>query len=340
MKTTVWHERSALTGSYSVRFYDPIDGKKKRVLCGSYEEMKAEKNRLEKLLMDHKLNRIPSGRHPLNVLDKYFEAIKYTHRASTIELKKYALKDFLSRFTEFEDMTSIVIESWRTEMEAKYKSDTVALRLRELRALINWARKAKLTAINPFETVKIPASSFVGRKVDNNELGLIYGKMNDELRPLISFILETGCRRGEILGMVKSELDMNNKTWTIPVLRSKTKRARTIPLTPKALACVLNRPGIGERIWGDWTKERLHKAWKKALAAAKIDGRVRIHDLRHTFASNWRGRGATLKAVCGWKTDAMMGHYTHVDTQDIREDMNKNQGFGVDLGHIGSEEGK
>jgi len=327
MRTTVWSEKSRLTGTYSVRWYDPDTNMKQRVLCGSYDKAKKKILEIKNLLDSRKLG--GNTAHPLRLFDQYLEAKKSELRVSTLE-RKEGIRSFLSRFTAMEQLDSSTIESWKQELASTYKVSTISYLLSALRAFIAWCRQEDLANMNPFEKVKVPAMEQVGRRLTEDEIKRIFVTMEGNLKPLIVLYLETGCRRSELLGMVPNELDLERGCWTIPAIRTKTNQERMVPLTTNALnALKMLEPG--------WTKERLHKAWKRALHAAQIEGRVRIHDLRHTFASDWKGRGETLKAVCGWTSDHMMGRYKHVRFNEIKEDM-RPRGFGGDLGQsTGSE---
>lgn len=53
---------------------------------------------------------------------------------------------------------------------------------------------------------------------------------------VLRFCLATGCRQGEAAGMVRGELDLAARLWTLPAQRSKNKRSHAVPLSPLALA--------------------------------------------------------------------------------------------------------
>jgi integrase len=52
----------------------------------------------------------------------------------------------------------------------------------------------------------------------------------------LEFLLLTGARTGEVIGARWNELDLLDKTWTLPAARMKAGREHRVPLSPRALA--------------------------------------------------------------------------------------------------------
>ena len=62
--------------------------------------------------------------------------------------------------------------------------------------------------------------------------------MRELTRRIIRLCLITAQRVGEVCGMASSELDLDLAVWTIPVERSKNKRAHIVPLSAMAVAII------------------------------------------------------------------------------------------------------
>lgn len=281
------------------------------------------------MLLNRRAGRGNPDLQPLIAFTQYLESISLTHRASTLKLKRYAVLPFLRNAVRMANITPQSIEDWKTSMTKEYRMDTVSLRLRELRAFINWCTKRGDFPESPFK-LQIPPSSFVGRRLTQEELMAIGKACYNEFRPFFILACETGARKGEILGMLWEEIDMVKGAWHIPAHRCKTKYSRTIPLSDAAqwaLQSVLGpnntKPALGP-VFPNWTPFKVKYHWSRVLKLAGIQGRARIHDLRHTFASDFKGRWPSLKAICGWRTDAMASHYTHTTFEELKEDMLKN----------------
>lgn len=54
-------------------------------------------------------------------------------------------------------------------------------------------------------------------------------------RRVLEFLILTACRSGEVRGMRWSEIDLDNKVWTIPANRMKAKQAHRVPLSEGAV---------------------------------------------------------------------------------------------------------
>jgi integrase len=100
-------------------------------------------------------------------------------------------------------------------------------------------------------------------------------------------------RRGEILGMMESELDLKHGVWNIPAGRMKTKRPHAVPLSPAAIALVeeaiaLNRGTKTSLVFPgrtDLSRPMSGPSMNHALACVTLALGIEdatIHDLRRT----------------------------------------------------------
>lgn len=314
MKQTIWFEASRLTDGGRVRYYDPDTGDAVSVYCANKQERKETENRIGSLLLNYRKGNGQPDAIPLVVLEDYLQAKKDEgNRASTIEMKRKNLTPFLETVYTLGQITHEGIKAFVKLMHTKYKVDTVAIRLRDLRAFLNWCKKEKLIKESPFVGIQIPVSEFVGRRLSMEEIQGIYAQLEGEFKAFITLALDTGARHGELLSMEWAELDFTNHAWFIPAHKCKTRINRTVPLTRRALEALVSVPRAYPRVFGAWTRFRVQANWKRVLRLSGLQGRIRIHDLRHTWASNWQGAGSALKAQAGWSTDQMMGRYTHVE---------------------------
>ncbi len=139
------------------------------------------------------------------------------------------------------------------------------------------------------------------------DIDRILANVAPRYRPVVGLLAETGLRRGEILALQWSDLDFRGDgDGVLCVRRSKTKRPRLVPLTPQARSLVDGlravRGGIALRgadhVFGDFRADasELSKVFKTAARAADFPN-LRLHDLRHAFASGLLRAGATLPEV-------------------------------------------
>ncbi len=61
------------------------------------------------------------------------------------------------------------------------------------------------------------------------------GDRPEVTRTLLEFVILTACRSGEARGATWNEIDLKNKTWTIPPERMKAKFPHRVPLSPRVM---------------------------------------------------------------------------------------------------------
>jgi integrase len=142
-------------------------------------------------------------------------------------------------------------------------------------------------------------------------------KANRDTADVIRLLLLSGARRGEVLSMRWADLDLSTGIWTKPASATKTGIVHDVPLSAPARALLAERwehkapgatfvfPSTGERGY----LVNLWRQWSRILADAKIKG-LRIHDLRHSFASELVSSGASLPLIA-----SLLGHRDVQTTQ-------------------------
>lgn len=148
------------------------------------------------------------------------------------------------------------------------------------------------------------------------------------LRPIVVFALHTGMRRGEVLGLMWSEVDLGRAVITLPGSRTKNKRERTVPLDEVVLKVLQdaerhrapNQPRVFHKQDGSPLGE-IQTAFRNAVRRAALKD-FHFHDLRHTFASGLAMQGVSQKFIgelLGHRTMAMTDRYTHLSPGALKE---------------------
>jgi len=132
---------------------------------------------------------------------------------------------------------------------------------------------------------------------------------------LCLFGLNTGLRRGEMLGLRRNQnIDLEREI--IVIRQQKTQRVKTIPLNESARKAILDHlrsPSPDDRLF-PISHSALSIAFKEALERARITD-FRVHDLRHSFASHLLMAGsdlATVSRLMGHASLAMTMRYAHL----------------------------
>jgi integrase len=139
----------------------------------------------------------------------------------------------------------------------------------------------------------------------------------------IKLLLLTGARRGEIMGLQWQNVDYARKCLRLP--DSKTG-AKVIFLNDAALEILRGLPRLSDNLHVIAGTRRsaayvsIDKVWARVRAAAELCD-VRLHDLRHSFASMAVGDGFSLPiigALLGHKNSATTARYAHLASDPLR----------------------
>jgi integrase len=185
-------------------------------------------------------------------------------------------------------------------------------------------------ALREAETVGVPWEPDLKKKVkhapkaENRRV-----KIDGHVAAAIRLLLFTGARLREILHLKWEYVDFERGLLLLP--DSKTGR-KTIILNAPALALLteLKRVGVyviaGETAGADEEKPRsdLKRPWALVTKRAGLEG-LRIHDLRHSFASFGAGGGMGLPVIgklLGHTQAATTQRYAHLDADPLRKASN------------------
>ncbi|HZR61437.1 MAG TPA: site-specific integrase [Xanthobacteraceae bacterium] len=146
-------------------------------------------------------------------------------------------------------------------------------------------------------------------------------KINPSAAAALRLLLFTGCRLREILHLRWEYVDIERGCLFLPDSKSGRK---TIILNAPALAVLngLERVGPyvipGDRL--DQPRHDLKRPWDAVIGRAGLLG-VRLHDLRHTYASFGAGGGLGLPIIgrlLGHAQAATTARYAHLDNHPLR----------------------
>lgn len=142
------------------------------------------------------------------------------------------------------------------------------------------------------------------------------GKIGPHAAAGLRLALFTGARSGEISAAQWTHVDWQRKQIRLP--DSKTNEPRTIHLSDAAIEVLKNLPRVGSFIiagrYKDEPHQNLTRSWIVARAFGGLQD-VRLHDLRHSYASLAAGRGVSLFMIgklLGHKVPATTQRYAHL----------------------------
>jgi integrase len=224
-------------------------------------------------------------------------------------------------------------------------------------AMFAWGVEHGMSGSNPFAGVRLARAPVRERFLTKEEAGRFLdaiadleslAAMSNTFADALRLLLLTGARKTEILGLRWPEIDTARKLLILPPERTKAggkTGERRIPLSPPALEIIARRRTGGERALHEADAEGgsvsrnefvfpaahgkghaigLRRAFVKVCVKAKLPG-LRIHDLRHSFASFAIADGASLFLIgklLGHASARTTERYAHLSGDPLQDAVN------------------
>ena len=217
-----------------------------------------------------------------------------------------------------------------------YKPGSINRVIILLRYMFNLAIKWEVEGVSRNPTAGIPLlkeDNHVERFLSSEEakalLIAIKNSKNPMLQHIISMLILTGARKREVLDAKWEDFDMERNIWRIPT--TKAGKARIVPLSDTASVLLIKlrqRKRCAYAFANPVTLKpysSVYYSWHTARKKAGLSD-VRVHDLRHSFASFLVNAGRSL-----YEVQTLLGHtqikttqrYAHLSTTSLRSASNE-----------------
>jgi len=267
--------------------------------------------------------------------------------ASDESLYRNYLKDEFGT-QRLDQITRQQIQLWHTKLrlEKKLAPATSDHGVKLLKHALNLAMDWSLVEANP--AAKVPLfneSNFVEHYMDEEQLQRLLTVLRAPESPrsvcqIALFLLSTGARLNEALTAKWSQIDRQTRVWRIPSNISKSGKVRAIPLNDSALDVLaqLDTEGVyehlfvnhriskktGEEVGTGKPYTAIMKVWSRLRAKAGLP-HLRIHDLRHQYASFLVNAGRSLyevQQILGHSDPSVTQRYAHLSTKSLQDAAN------------------
>ena len=166
-------------------------------------------------------------------------------------------------------------------------------------------------------------------------LGVLRTDANRNVCHIVMFLLSTGARLNEALTATWKNVSMEGGVWKVDAALSKSKKSRSIPPNDSALWVLEQLPskGASEYLFPSPVKTEdgkdapyttITRAWYRLREKAKVPA-VRLHDLRHSYASLLVSGGRSLyevQQILGHSDPKVTMRYAHLSAKALQEAAN------------------
>lgn len=204
-----------------------------------------------------------------------------------------------------------------------------------IRHALNLAVEWEMLEKNPASRVPLfKEDNKVEHYLNPEELEKLLTVLNTDENRMVCFIavflLSTGARLNEALRATWSQVDPQNRIWRIPASNSKSRRVRSVPLNDSALN-ILKKLDTKEEFDYLFINRKtgkpyvsIQRPWGRLRKKAGVP-HLRIHDLRHQYASFLVNSGRTLyevQQILGHSDPIVTQRYAHLSTKTLQDAAN------------------
>ena len=239
--------------------------------------------------------------------DHYLPYVKSCKRgwATNVSVLKNHITPEFGRLHMDEVTQSLIVKYHLAMREKGYAAATANRVVVMLSAMFNLAKKWGIFDRNPavgielFEENNNRERYLSAEEVQRLSL-TIQDSDNPQLKYIVALLLLTGCRKRELLDAEWTHFDLERRSWRIPM--SKSGKPRHVPLSDDVVSILSRLPRFDDCTYivpNPKTKlpfNTVFCSWNTARKQAGMAD-LRMHDLRHSFASFLVNAGRSLYEV-------------------------------------------
>lgn len=312
--------------------YTDIRGKSRQIKLGDVRDISLAQARQ---LADKYRNQIAMGEDPLAkkeelkkiptvaefISEHYVPYIKTYKRSWDTDqslLKNHVIPNFGDKYMD--EVTKKDVFQFINKHLATHKPGSTNRIIILLRYIYNLAIKWDTPGITKNPTAGIPLLEENNKKerfLTADEANALIGALKKSDNPMIQYIVPmlilTGARKNEVLKAKWEDFNFEQRIWRIPT--SKSGKARHVPISDGVLSLLNSIPKLDDCDWvfsNPRTKEPYRTffcSWNTARKSVGLSD-VRIHDLRHSFASFLVNNGRSI-----YEVQRILGHTQIKTTQ-------------------------
>ena len=266
----------------------------------------------------------------LEVRDQYLKFSKTTKSPQTCDREQGIIDDLLIPFFDNSSLNKISVQQV-DDYRSRRAADGVAAATinKEVQLLKHIVKKAvewgkiRTNQIANLKPLKTPPGRV--RYLQPEQIPRLMKACPPWLRPIVLVDMNTGLRRGEVLGLQKQDIDKKNRL--IIIEKTKNNERKIIPMNQTVFETIDKLPTrmqttflFSDNNGRPLSPDKVSMAFKRACKKAGLEN-FRLHDLRHHFASYLTMGGQnqrTVQELLGHKDPKMTMRYSHLSPEHLR----------------------
>jgi len=236
---------------------------------------------------------------------------------------------------EISQITPRMIDEYKQSKHGKLSSATINRTLAILRKMFNDAMRWDFMSQNPMTFIQQLRENEKGFDFySTEETGMFLKNCSNDFYPIVCCAVYTGMRIGEIVALKWEDVDFEKRIIRVEKSgngSTKSRKIRYIPINKRLLNVLkeLRKTTRSDLVFPDERGEMRRIDFRGEMRRAAENAgirKIRMHDLRHTFASNYvisGGNIVSLQKILGHSTINMTLRYAHLAPDFMANDIER-----------------
>jgi integrase len=198
------------------------------------------------------------------------------------------------------------IEEYKATRLKEVAPTTVNIEIRVLNTALNQAAELGWLKNAPearFKQIRIPDAE-PPDWLNHEQIVKLLATDDDEFRCFLIFLLHTGCRRNEALGVMWNDVDLKRRQIMISGQVGKMGRRRVVPLNDTLCELLSSWPRLEtEQLFPNYGPNQVSMKFRRWARIIGLPKGISLHSLRATFACHLIEKGVDIYTV-----SKLLGH--------------------------------
>jgi len=250
----------------------------------------------------------------------------------TVEREQLVFKNLIQTIGNISvnDLTAALIEKYKVTRLKKISGATVNIELRIINTAIQQAKDLGWRGELPekrFKLLKLPDTE-PPEWLTEAQINLILANADNEFKIYLQFLLHTGCRRNEALGVTWKDIDLDRNQLLIRGEVGKMGKRRSIPINNVLAEVLSNMMGRREgNLFPEYGSNQVSMKFRRLAKKIDLPKGFSLHSLRSTFGSTLINMGVDIYTVSKFLGHSSVKvtekHYLALDPEHAKSAINK-----------------